>query len=102
MFLNTLVRTSSKLLDIMCGPCHPNDRDFEVSATGHSVKRRKNLLIRQISSCAEENKCVRFETLHFTLSFSMQGPWPCRPTKQAFSLDLASLPWRVESCAGSR
>jgi len=32
----------------------------------------------------------------------MQEPWPCRPTKQGCSLDLASLPWRVQSCAGLR
>src|ERR1700676_2313120 len=64
MFLNALVSAGSKPLKILCGSAHPDDRDFEVSASGHGVKRRKNLLIGQVPSCAKENKCIRFKILH--------------------------------------
>src|ERR1700675_2170827 len=85
MFLNALVSAGSKPLKVLCGSAHPDDRDFEVSASGHGVKRRKNLLIRQVASCAKENKCIRFKILHlkrtllahavatFSFSFSFSG-----------------------------
>src|ERR1700686_4360750 len=83
MFLNALVSAGSKPLKILCGSAHPDDRDIEVSASGHGVKRRKNLLIRQVASCAKENKCIRFKILHLkptllahavaTFSFSFSG-----------------------------
>src|ERR1700676_900218 len=95
MFLNALVSAGSKPLKILCGSAHPDDRDFEVSASGHGVKRRKNLLIRQVPSCAKENKCIRFKTLHLKSTLLM----PCCCNLFTFIFIFRPKSCRIEGAA---
>src|ERR1700686_1905200 len=94
MFLNALVSAGSKPLKILCGSAHPDDRDFEVSASGHGVKRRKNLLIGQVASCAKKNKCIRLKTLQLKPSLLMP-----MLLQSFFTFVFRPKSYRIESAA---
>ena len=49
---------------------------IEVSTDDHCLKCRENLLVCQISSGPKENKCIRFEILHFLPPILTSIPFP--------------------------
>ena len=65
MLLQAFLSTSPKLVKIPRRLRHPDDRHIEVSTDDHCLESRENLLVCQIPGGPEENKCIRFEILHF-------------------------------------
>ena len=65
VLLKTLAGMSSKLVEVLRGPPHSDDRDVEVSVPDHCLECREDLLRRQIAGGAKEHKRIRFEILHF-------------------------------------
>ena len=65
MLLKTLASTRPKPVKALSRLCHSDDRQIEVTATDHRLKRREDLLVRQIPSGTEEDKRIRIEVRHF-------------------------------------
>ena len=78
----------AKLVEVLRGPCHSDNRHVEVSAPDHCLECREDLLGRQIASGAKENKCIRFEILHFRSS--ILGPVSLRDFPCVFLTAVAS------------
>ena len=64
MFLKALVCAGPKPVKTLRRPCHSDDRHIQVAVPDHSLKCREDLLERQITSGAEENKCIRIQVRH--------------------------------------
>jgi hypothetical protein len=92
VFLETLAGMGSKLVEALSRPCHSDDWHVEVSAPGHRLECRVDLLRRQIARSAKENKCIRFEILHFRSS--ILGPMPLCDFPSVFRTDAASRAFR--------
>ena len=59
VFFQAVVRPRAKLVNVPSCFGDPDDRHIEMPALHHSLKRRKNLLVSQIASRAEEYQRVR-------------------------------------------
>src|SRR5579872_5308037 len=70
VLLKTLASMVSKLVEVLRGPPHSDDRDVEVSVPDHCLECREDLLRRQIAGGAKEHKRIRFEILYFQQPFS--------------------------------
>src|SRR5579864_791803 len=65
MLLKTLASAGPKVVKPFGRPRHSDDGHIEVTAPDHSLKRREDLLVRQIPGGAKEDKRIRIEVRHF-------------------------------------
>ena len=88
VLLKTLVSTRPKLVKTLGRLCYPDDRHIEVTATDHRLKRRKDLLVRQIPRGTEEDKRIRIEVRHF------------HPSRGFFYMSSELMPHRGQNSIG--
>jgi hypothetical protein len=58
MLLKTVASAGPEGVKAFSGSCHSDDGQIEIVTPDHRLKRRENLLVCQISSGAEEHKCI--------------------------------------------
>src|SRR6476646_6093948 len=65
MLLKAFACAGAKPIKTLSRPRHSDDRHIEVTVPDHSLKCREDLLERQITGGAEEDKCIRTNARHF-------------------------------------
>src|SRR6202040_1573856 len=58
VFLQAVVRPRAKLIQIPSGLGYTNHRYIKMSALHHRLQRRENLLVGEVTGCAEEDQSV--------------------------------------------
>jgi len=64
MFLETVMRPRSKLIDVLTGPGDTDNWRIESATLHHGLKGRENFLIRQVARCAKKDEGVRMGIAH--------------------------------------
>src|SRR5208282_1762317 len=75
VFLEAIVSPRLQLLQVPPSLGNADDRYIEMTALYHCLQRGKNLLVREVPGCTEENKRIGMRIIHSHLP---TPPWICR------------------------